>query len=199
MEFKLSKEIVRPAHENELQALSELLLEEMGNDPFTVWLKPRHVRDGWLKGHFYRILSESYKTGVVLTTDNLLGVAIWVPPENQTKTTLRALFSPLRDFYWYRGRTREVRKGFKWLENARPVEKYWYLQLLATKSEARRQGVGTALIDYQQRLSMTKNDLLVVEITNRKNMFFYAKQGFRIGHTFTLPAGPDVFSLINSK
>ena len=199
MEFKLAKELVRPARENELQALSELLVEEMGNDPFTVWLKPRHIQEGWLNNHFYRVLREAYKTGVVLTTDNLLGVAIWVPPENQAKTTLSALLSPLRDFYWYRGRTTQVRKGFKWLENARPTEKYWYLQLLATKSEARRQGVGTALIGYQQGLSKTQNDLLVVETTNRKNMFFYAKQGFRIGHTFTLPGGPDVFSLINSK
>ena len=173
----------------------------MCDDPFSLWLIPPNCsHNEWLKNHFLRVLKQSQKIGYILTTEDLLGVAIWLPPAGQRKMGRNrwSILSLLRDMYWYRGRVKDIKKGFMWLENARPKQEYWYLQLLATRSEDRRKGLGTALVQHQRQLCEATKTPIVVETTNRQNMFFYARQGFRIGKTFTLPHGPDVFSLIKA-
>src|SRR5258706_13743931 len=73
--------VMRPAATADFPRLAEVLVRAFATDPFHLWLFPEQNGRARLQRRLFdRVLAIYGRHGVVYTTDDLAGVAMWDPP-----------------------------------------------------------------------------------------------------------------------
>jgi ribosomal protein S18 acetylase RimI-like enzyme len=184
---------VRRATRDEIPELAAVLARAFGRDPFFSYLagnapeRNLRMRMGWagILRHASAGLRETW------TTQDVAGVAIWLPPGRGASSfidSLRLAPALARLTGWRR--LREVSAATELLEERRrnhvPAP-HWYLSALGVDPDRQRQGIGSALL----RLVLDRADAdrtpVYLETATARNVLLYERHGFDVVEELILP------------
>jgi GNAT superfamily N-acetyltransferase len=175
--------------------LSQVLARSFWDDPVWTWLFPdASTSDRRLALTFNAYLRDAMRSGIVLTTPERQGAALWKPP-GQWKLTnmalLRAAPELLRAFGTRIVASLEIERA---VESQHPREPHWYLSVLGTDPPAQGKGVGGALIteitDRCDRAGLPA----YLESSKESNIAYYRRFGFDVtGETALGSDGPTIW------
>ena len=184
--------MVRLARPEDVPALAAMLARAFAHDPFFGYLvgdapeRNQRMRDGWggILRHASARLSHTW------TTDDIAGVAIWLPPDHRTSLldSLRLLPDLARLTGWRR--LRVAGDAVDLLERRRRAHvpmPHFYLSALGVEPERQGSGIGTALM--QPVLERCDRDRLpaYLETAVARNVLLYERVGFEVVEELLLP------------
>lgn len=183
-----------------LRVASEMLARAFQHDPAWEWVLPDPERRAELLPWLFRVGFDVTAADVWTTPGEVRGAARWLPPGRTAMRVAAALRAVV---------TTPIRLGSatsRFLAYGRAVETlradaangpHWYLAGIGVDPAARRQGIGTALL--QPGLEGARRDGLpcLLLTNNEVNLAFYAGHGFEVvleGETPT--GGPHAWAMV---
>jgi GNAT superfamily N-acetyltransferase len=180
---------VRMAREEDFPAMARVLARSFHEDPLTRCLYPREAsRDRHVERSFRMSLRRLAPQGQLYTTSDHAGAALWALP-GQWREDLRqsvqtlALLPPLLP------RLVRTMRAMTRIELAHPLQEHFYLSVLGTAPDRRRQGIGSALIQPVLDLCDAERTPAYLETATEENVGFYARHGFEVQRRLELPGG----------
>jgi len=162
-------------------------------DPFHLWLFPDQARRPLRQRRmFERILSIYRQYGVVYTSADASGVALWGPPRQQGPSLAELVafvFRVLPVFGW---RAIRIAEGMAPLANLHPEAPHWYLCILGTDPAQQKSGVGTALLRPILERCDEDGTAAYLEASRIENVPYYQRFGFEIVAPLAMPRGGPV-------
>jgi ribosomal protein S18 acetylase RimI-like enzyme len=182
---------IRKASTVDAQPLGVALGRAFADDPVMRWLLPaREARASRLPRLFAMELRDLYlPNDEVYTTRDLVGGALWAPP-NRWRTPPTNLLRAVPRLVWtLRGHIGAAVQCVSAIERLHPPEAHWYLAVVGTDPTHQRQGVGSALL--APVLERCDRDYLpaYLESSREDNLAFYQRLGFEVTGTLDLPGG----------
>lgn len=184
---------VRPARQAEVRALAAVLARAFEGDPVWSWIFPRAAtRRMWARAYFRTRLRALLARGVVHTTEDAAGAALWSPPEawrfgwRESALLLRFLPATGR-------RTLEVLRGLGEVDERHPPAPHWYLSILGTEPARQGEGIGSALLRPVLESCDADEVPAYLESSKERNVGFYERHGFRVTGEVRLPDGPTMW------
>ena len=187
-----NRDMVRLARAEEIPALAAVLTRAFANDPFFSYLagaapeRKQRMRDGWTG----ILRFGSARLAHTWTTDELAGVAIWLPPEHRTHLLdeVRLTREMVRFAGWRR--LRLVGDAIEELERRRKRHMpgpHFYLSALGVEPDQQGTGIGTALMGPV--LDTCDRDGLpaYLETAVARNVLLYERVGFEVVEELILP------------
>lgn len=173
--------------------MAAVLARAFARDPFFSWLtgdapeRNLRMRIGWagILRHASAGLRETW------TTEEVTGVAIWLPPGRDASSfldSLRLIRSLARLTGW--GRLREVSAATELLEARRRAHvavPHWYLSALGVDPDHQRQGIGTALLRVILERADADRTPAYLETATARNVLLYERYGFDVVEELILP------------
>jgi len=184
---------VRPARPADFGPLAEVLARAFYDDPVTAWFYPNAARRMRHSRRFFAIrLRQLAEHGLIYTTSDRTGAALWAPPGHWRETLRQSLMQlPMLPVLLPRivRSTHAVRE----IERHHPVEPHYYLSVVGTDPELQGEGVGSALLaPVLQRCDET-GAAAYLECSKEGNVSFYARHGFAVTRRIELPEGPPLW------
>jgi ribosomal protein S18 acetylase RimI-like enzyme len=188
---------VRRATQAEVPAMAAVLARAFARDPFFSWLagdapeRNLRMRLGWagILRHASARLRETW------TTDDVAGVAIWLPPGHGASSLLDSLrLTPALARLTGWRRLREVSAATELLEQRRRTHvpaPHWYLSALGVDPDRQRQGIGSALLRIVLDRADADRTPAYLETATARNVLLYERHGFEVVEELILP-GTDV-------
>jgi GNAT superfamily N-acetyltransferase len=187
--------VVRRALQDERSAVATTVAAAFADDPAWAFLLGEEY--GRLAVHFaaalfdVRIASQN-----VWITGDLAAVAMWDPPGDSDRARGDG------ESIWARYRAIAGADALRRLASyndavaaVSPAGAYWYLGVLATRPERRREGLATAVLTP----ILTEADRLGIacclETSTAANRLFYERRGFTEATAIALPGGPPTWWL----
>jgi GNAT superfamily N-acetyltransferase len=185
-------ETVRKASAPDVPQLADALARAFQHDPgFSHLLPDAGDRTERLRGFFETELRGiGIPLGLAWTTDEVVGGAIWLPPEAwrvPVTTTLRELPSMAGVFgrrlsLAFRSRLR--------MEGRHPRKPpHWYLAVMGVAPEWQGKGLGTALMRPGLDSLDAGGTPAYLEASTPRSRALYARHGFAVTGEFSLPSG----------
>jgi GNAT superfamily N-acetyltransferase len=180
---------VRLAGREDFPAMARVLARAFHEDPLTAWLYPReHSRDRHVERSFRVSLARLERQHQLYTTADHAGGALWALP-GQWREDLRQTVSSLTLLPPLLPRLLRTMRAMTRIEVAHPVEPHYYLSVLGTAPERRREGLGSALIRPVLDLCDAEQVPAYLETATEVNVDFYARHGFGVQRRLDLPGG----------
>lgn len=184
--------MVRLARPDDVPALAAMLTRAFANDPFFSYLagyapeRNQRMRDGW--SGILRYASD--RLSHTWTTDDLAGVAIWLPPDHRTRLldSLRLLPELARFVGWRR--LRLVADAVDELESHRRRHvpgPHFYLSALGVEPDRQGTGIGTALMGPVLERCDRETVPAYLETAVARNVLLYERVGFEVVEELILP------------
>jgi len=85
--------------------------------------------------------------------------------------------------------------GLTRLGELRPIEPHWYLPWMGVLPEAQGMGVGSALLDAGLARADADGHPVYLEATSRRSAALYARHGFDLRSTVSLPDFPEILGM----
>lgn len=185
---------VRRATRRQIPEIADLLSRAFVDDPYFAFLaadapeRRQRMREGWrgILRHGSAGLSETY------TTDDIGGVAIWLPPGHGGPSlidSLRMMPAMGRLAGWRRLRT--VASAMEALERRHrhhaPAD-HFYLSALGVDPDRQGRGIGTALMQPVLDQCDRGGIPAYLETATARNVILYERLGFEVVEELTLPA-----------
>jgi len=188
---------VREAQPDDVPALAAVLARAFDDDPVTCWFYRRDAsRPRWAGRFFAWQLRRLLPQGVIATTDDLSGAAIWALPDRWRETPMESARLFAATGAAIAVRLPIVLAGVQRIERRHPAEKHLYLSVLGTDPPRQGEGIGAALLAPGLALCDQEGLPAYLESSKEANNAFYARFGFRVTGEVRLPRdGPTVWSL----
>ncbi len=190
---------VRRLTTSDVERAAGVIADAFHDDPLFVHLYPDKARRRrGLRIEYRAYLRRIYLPfGIAETTDELEGVALWIPPDHvdslgwREKLLIPTLFRAVgwRQF-WIAFRDYAAFDAFF------PDEPMLYLGTLTVAPEAQGRGVGSALIRSGLNRADREGWPVYLETGTERNVAFYERHGFRVTGTIPLPYGPDHWAML---
>lgn len=187
---------IRPATTNDDAPVATVLAKAFHEDPVMSWLVPDETTRDRRQRTFYRAeLHHAHANGLVLTTDDHAGAALWLAPKKwklDTMTVVRHAPAMLRSF------GRRIPKAIALqsaMEAVHPHEPHWYLAILGTDPHRQGLGVGAGLITGVTDRCDTTGIGAYLESSKEANVAYYQRFGFVVTGEVTMPDGPTLHSM----
>lgn len=188
---------MREAQPDDVPVLAPMLARAFDDDPVSCWFYRRAAtRPRWEARFFAWQLRRLLPQGVVHTTQDRSGAAIWALPDRwrETPTDSARLFAATGAGLITR--LPVVLTGVQRIEKHHPQERHLYLSVLGTDPARQGEGIGGALLGPGLALCDTERLPAYLESSKEKNNAFYARFGFRVTGEVRLPrGGPPVWFL----
>ena len=178
----------RLATADDLPAFSATMAAAFHNDPvFMWWIPDAERRREILPGFFRLVAASNLPGGEVYTEDEVVGGAIWAPPDAEEDEELAPALGEISGEY-----ADKLYEAFELMEAKHPTEPHHYLFLVGTRPERQSRGIGSALM--RPVLEMCDRDRLpaYLEATCEDNVRLYLRHGFEVTGTIPLPDGPNL-------
>ena len=170
-----------PLPRRRVRAASLLLTAAFADDGIlTRYMPGRRGRHVGIPAFFASVIDEHLGTTFAATLDSqLLGVAVWAPPE-PVPAGLRARSGLLLVRALFPRATRSLLEGLGRLEQLHPTEPHWYLAFTGVDPACHRRGIGTALL--QPVLAQADHDglLCCLDTPFPRTRAFYRRLGFEL-------------------
>jgi ribosomal protein S18 acetylase RimI-like enzyme len=190
---------VRHATPADVPALTGVLVRAFAADPLVAWA----VRPDARRGDAHRRLFDLFLRrltlphGEVYTTTDLRGAALWTPP-GTWRQGLWEQVAHLPDWLAIVG-PRRVRRVFgpvDGLLRRHPHRPHFYLPILGVDPAVQGRGIGGALVQPVLTRCDREGVPAYLENTNRRNLAFYERRGFRVVAELALASGgPTVWPM----
>jgi GNAT superfamily N-acetyltransferase len=186
----------RKAIPAESRVLAETLAAAFFDDPVVGWVFPNPQRRRELVPACFEVeVAAGIGHNCAYATEALDGAAAWSPPE--------ALERPEEEVAAFVGdylRAAEecgdaVERLLGILDEHRPSDPHYSLELIGTHPESQGGGLGSALL--AAGLARCDRDRVPAHLwsSNPRNVPFYERHGFEVVRTLTLPDGPPVWQM----
>ncbi|GAB5535806.1 MAG: GNAT family N-acetyltransferase [Rubricoccaceae bacterium] len=188
---------IQPLRQHDAQAAVELAARAFHDDPLFVHLHPNpdtRQRD-FAREHAAYLKRIYLPVGLAegaFVDRQLVGMALWLPPDAQSGLTWREwLCIPTLLRTVGLKRTRFMAREYGAFDQAWPADKrFHYLGLIAVDSSAQGRGVGSALLRAGVERADREGVGVYLETGTEANLAFYRKHGFEILQEIHLPTGP---------
>jgi ribosomal protein S18 acetylase RimI-like enzyme len=179
----------------DIRQLSVVLKRAFESDPFHRWIL-RSNRAQRFGSHklFASVLAVAISHAKLLTTPELAGAAIWLPPSYQSTAIARLKAFGLLAFY-SGVRLPTILEGFNQQDQHKPDQAHWYLYAIGTDPEHQGRGVGTALIMPMLQLCDQQGLAAHLDTCTEANVQYYEGRGFQITSEFDFPDGPHCWGM----
>jgi GNAT superfamily N-acetyltransferase len=193
----LAATTMRTADRDEFPELAAVLVRAFWLDPFHRWLFPDEgLRPRRQRKLFDRILPIYARHGLVCTTEDRAGVALWDPPRRGGPSLLELLTFVVRVLPVFGARAPLVAQGMAPMATLHPNEPHWYLAVLGTDAERQRSGVGTSLLKPILRRCDDEGTSAYLEASRIENVPYYERFGFEVVAPLAMPnGGPVVYRM----
>ena len=188
-----SVRLVRP---DDRRLAIDALVRAFLDDPVLRWCFPDDRRRGRQFDGLFQFLWAGLwsRHHLAYTTDQVSGVAVWLPPDQwrvgpseQLRLLPRYLSDVgLRDFA-------RVLRGFNLLESRHPHQAHFYLHFVGVMPERQGQGIGTTLLEPMLMRCDREGTPAYLEATTARNRLFYQRNGFRVLDEVLYPKGPPTW------
>jgi GNAT superfamily N-acetyltransferase len=187
--------LIRHALADERSGVAATVTAAFAEDP--AWAFILGEEYGRLAGRFAAALFDMrVRSQSVWVAEDLAAVAMWDPPERSDDSRAYA------EGVWARFRATAGEDVFRRLGSynaavsaAAPAEAYWYLGVLATHPQRRREGLASAvlrpILEEADRLGIA----CCLETSTTDNRRFYERRGFTQSTEVVLPGGPPTWWL----
>jgi GNAT superfamily N-acetyltransferase len=159
--------------------MAAVLSRSFFDDPVMTWLVPDEATRDRRQQTFYRAeLGHAHANGVVLTTDDRSGAALWLAPKRwkiDTWTMLRQTPAIVRTFGRRIPAALDLQKA---MDAAHPREEHWYLSILGTDPDRQGLGVGRTLITGVTDRCDATGVGAYLESSKAANVPYYERFGF---------------------
>ncbi|MDX6644347.1 MAG: hypothetical protein QOK40_74 [Miltoncostaeaceae bacterium] len=183
--------MVRRATREDVPRVSETLAAAFCDDPIMAWCYPDAARRQEILPRSFDIIVESNLLhGGILTTDDGVGAAVWVPPGvEDDQEAFGALIDASAEY------APRLIQAFELMTAAHPEQPHQYLFLLATRPGWQSRGIGSALM--RPVLEACDRDGLpaYLEATSERNVGLYQRHGFRVTGQIPFPEGPSLWPM----
>jgi GNAT superfamily N-acetyltransferase len=186
---------VRPATTDDDPAVATALARAFADDPVMEWLVPESSRERRLRGFFTAELHHAHANGLVLTTDDQAGGALWLAPKRWkvgTRELLHALPATVRAFG---RRIPTALKLHEAMEEAHPSDEHWYLSVLGTDPAHQGNGVGRTLIEAVTDRCDTTGIGAYLESSKAANVPYYERFGFVVTGEIQVADSPILYRM----
>lgn len=170
---------IRRATPDDDRHVATTLARSFSDDPLMMWLIPDDASRHRRQERFFHVeLSHAHANGVVLTTDDHAGGALWLAPRRwkvDTWSMVREAPALLRSF------GRRIPAALRLQEQmdaAHPREEHWYLSVLGTDPARQGTGVGGALITGVTDRCDATGIGAYLESSKEANIAYYERFGF---------------------
>jgi ribosomal protein S18 acetylase RimI-like enzyme len=187
---------VRPAREEDVDALAGMLARAFDDDPVTRWVYTRDARRPfWMERFFGWQARRLVPQDVSWTDDAQAGAALWALP-GQWRESARDTVSLLRlTLPGVLPRLPRVLRGLGQVEARHPPQEHLYLAVLGVDPSRQGEGIGSAVIRPGLELCDRERLPAYLETGKERNLAFYARHGFTVLDELRLPQGPPVWFL----
>ena len=184
---------VRHAVPEDFGSLAEVLARAFYDDPVTAWFYPDAARRLLHGRRFFEIrLRQLAGHGLIFTTEDRSGAALWAPPglwREDFRQSLRMLpMLPVLLRHIVRS-TRAVRE----IERLHPVAPHYYLSVIGTDPRKQGGGIASALLAPMLDVCDETGAAAYLESSKESNLPFYARHGFAVKERIALPEGPPLW------
>lgn len=185
---------VRRATSSDVGALALTLARAFYDDPLFRWMFPRDARRlRQARRHFEQRTRQLLAQNEVYTTDGNVGAALWARPDEWRDPPLAAL-RQLATLTPALGRRLPLTlRAMHEIELRHPSDPHWYLAVLGIDPERQRRGVGSALLSPVLAACDRDATPAYLETAREHNVDFYARHGFEVVESLTLPEGPPIW------
>jgi ribosomal protein S18 acetylase RimI-like enzyme len=169
------------------------------DDPFMSWLFGSSARlVEHLAGYYRRDVQHRLASQAHAVVEPGRGIAFWHPPGQagvspRVQRAIMPAFIPAAIRHPWR--TRRAAMVTRSLLASHPTEPHWYLSHLAVAPDARRQGLGRALVDAGVALATQAGVGAYLETANPANLPLYRRAGFDEVGCVALDDVPPVWQL----
>ena len=185
--------------------LASVLARAFEHDPLFTYTFPHAPSRRHLHQQFFRPgLRYAQRYGLIQTTSDLAGCALWLKPAHHEMTAwgllrsgmfflpLRIGFAPFRRFITFVNFAEAIHKQ----AIDRP---HWYLFVLGVDPGLQGQGIGSALIQPMLAKADEQQVPCYLETNGENNVRFYSHHGFEIVHNATVVKdGPPLWTMVRS-
>ncbi len=183
---------MRAAKPADIGALADVLAGAFASDPYFSFTSADDQTGERLRSFFTGTLRFfSHQLSDTLTTRDLSGVAIWLPPGHHHATALESLrmLPSLAELSGWR-RLPMVLSSFGELDkrHERLVPgPHWYLLALGVRPGKQGRGIGTALMSPVLERCDRKGLPAYLETALERNLRLYERNGFRVVESLNMP------------
>lgn len=188
---------------SDVNAAGDLLARAFFDDPVVAWMLPDETKRTRALPWVMRLATRyGFRYGTVdITSGNLDGVGLWLPPESPRIDTLRIirtgiLLAPLKFGLAAFGRYMKWSNFSEHLHKRDMPPRHWYLPLIGVDPPQQGHGTGGKLM--QPALARADSDRLpcYLENTKERNLPFYGSHGFEVVHEIDVPdGGPTIWTM----
>jgi ribosomal protein S18 acetylase RimI-like enzyme len=182
------KSAIRKARLDDVPSLADVLAQAFEDDPVTRSHFPEGVdRVAPMRRFFAFALEHLFiPSGLTFTTDDLAGVAAWLPPstdgddDDDVAPVIEEIFG---ESAWM------VLAILRVQAENHPTEPHYYLQFMGTRPQLQRRGVGSRLLGPVLELSDCDQIAAYLDASSEGSRDFYARHGFAVLRQLDLPTG----------
>lgn len=182
-----------PAQPQTFPRLAQVLVRAFWLDPFHQWLFPdEKVRPRRQLLLFERVLAIYGRHGLVCTTGDLAGVAMWDPPRKAGPSLGELCAFVFRVLPVFGTRAVLVAQGMAPVATMQPQDPHWYLSILGTDPSRRSSGVGASLLRPILERCDADGHAAYLEASCIENVPYYERFGFEVVAPLAMPRGGPV-------
>lgn len=193
---------IRELRSGERHRAADIIHRAFARDPMALFITPPGSRGADDPAVNLADVNYGLKYGRVMTTGDLDGVSIWLPPGLTEMTLFRMMLTGSLKSMWAMG-WGASRRLLGYCRHMDEVHEqtlpgpHWYLFILAVEPDRQSQGLGGQLISPGIAWAEADGLPLYLETMNHRALKFYQRQGFRVVRQSSPPkGGPEFFSLI---
>jgi len=182
--------------DDEIDRAVATLVMAFASDPIVRWM----YEDSYsylvhMPELFGALATSCLRARTAYQTDDGLGVALWLPPgdrgdDSQVETVIRnSLSAEMRS---------EIGSLLEEVERYRPSEPHWYLSLIGVEAINQGKGRGSSLLQYSLRQCDKNHHAAYLWSSNKQNIPFYERAGFRMVRTIQVGSAPSIYPMIRA-
>jgi len=187
---------VREATKADDKKIADVLARSFWDDPVVSWLVgPPRMRYARQKIFFKTETVSVRKRGLVLTTDDTAGAALWLPPKKWKTPWADVLLHTPSMIRAFGTRIPAALPLLTKLEKMHPTEPHWYLAVVGTDPVRQGLGVGGALINHVLDRCDEEGLGAYLESSKATNVPYYERFGFKVTDEITVDGGPTLWGM----
>jgi ribosomal protein S18 acetylase RimI-like enzyme len=188
---------IRIAAPSDVPQVAGVLGDAFFNDPVCRWIVPEDSPRREAMYGFFRVGLETLwvQHGLVLTTEDATGAAVWLPPghaqpaEDEAADAMAGWASAFGDH------GDALERFMTIVEEGHPHEPHYYLLAIGTRPALQSRGIGSALIWAVLDRCDTEAIPAYLEATTERSRDLYQRHGFETIAQLELPGGPTLYGM----
>ncbi len=186
--------VVRSAHEQDKQAVIDVITLAFSMDPMARWAYPHPVT-------YLAAMPETIKAfggngfahGSVHMVEDGAAAAMWLPPgidsDSERLAALSEQYSPPK-------RLSEMMQVFEAMSAYHPQEPCWFLPLIGVDPASQGRGYGSALLRHALQQCDRDNVAAYLESSNPRNIPLYERHGFKALGSIQSGSSPTLIPML---